>query len=318
MVRAMSEVVLERGAASVNVANVVKRSGVSRRTFYEVFDDREDCLLATLEDALQRIEKVVLPVYYDKGSQKARGTRRAHGWRERIRAALIELLGLFDEDPALARLVVVESLAAGPVALERRSELLAMVIAAIDEGRLEAGAGSEPPPLSAEGVVGAVCSILYARLSTPFTSDRLTGKVERERLIALTGPLMGMIVLPYLGRAAANRELERPVPVAHTIPERGGAGYTFRDLGMRLTYRTIRVLDAIATSPGASNRLLGETAGIQDQGQISKLLSRLQGLGLIENTIAEAGQGTPNAWRLTDKGRNAHEAIRAPLTSTRR
>jgi len=56
---------------------------------------------------------------------------------------------------------------------------------------------------------------------------------------------------------------------------------------MRLTDRTVRVLAAIAAiaaQPGLSNRQISQRAGITDQGQISKLLSRLAGLQLIENT----------------------------------
>ncbi len=53
---------------------------------------------------------------------------------------------------------------------------------------------------------------------------------------------------------------------------------------MRLTYSTARVLEATAQHPGASNRLIGDTADIPDQGQISKLLARLQSLGLLTNT----------------------------------
>jgi hypothetical protein len=55
-----------------------------------------------------------------------------------------------------------------------------------------------------------------------------------------------------------------------------------RRLGMRLTCRTVRVLLAVADTPGGSNRQVADGSGIGDQGQISKLLARLHGLGLIE------------------------------------
>jgi hypothetical protein len=228
-------------------------------------------------------------------------------------------LGVLDEQPALGRLVIVESLAAGPGALERRNRVLQRLIAVVDEGRLEATGGSEPPPLTAEGVVGGVSSILYARLLAslpPVMGDPRTGEDDRRCLLELTGPLMGMIVLPYLGKAAAERELQRPVPPPRAVVAHSVGGYPFRDLGMRLTYRTLRVLDAVATNPDASNRLIGETAGIPDQGQISKLLSRLQGLRLLDNVAGASGKGTPNAWRLTEKGRTVHNAIETPRGST--
>ena len=124
-----------------------------------------------------------------------------------------------------------------------------------------------------------------------------------------------MIVLPYLGPAAARREGARPVPLAPpasappTISGHGTGGDPLRDIPMRLTYRTARVLQAAAAHPGASNRLLGEHADIYDQGQISKLLGRLKGLGLLQNAGAGQAKGEPNAWRLTALGERVTEQL---------
>ncbi len=301
MVSAMSEVVLELGAANVSVADVVERSGVSRRTFYESFSDRGECFLAAFDDALERIAAVVVHAFEIDGS-----------WQERVRTALGELLGFLDQDPAVGRLLIVESLAAGPQALERRNRVLRTLIVAVDEGR-GASAAPELSPLTAEGVVGAVCSILYVRLlshsSKGVGAPRSRGRTGGS-LVALTSELMGMIVLPYLGKVVARRELDRPAPARRALAPRSGvSAYPFRELGMRLTYRTMCVLDAIASNRDASNRLLGEVSGIPDQGQISKLLARLERLGLIENLVGAPGGGGPNAWRLSEKGCSVHEAI---------
>jgi DNA-binding IclR family transcriptional regulator len=78
---------------------------------------------------------------------------------------------------------------------------------------------------------------------------------------------------------------------------------------MRLTYRTVRVLMAVAANPGSSNRAVADGAGIKDQGQISKLLHRLERLGLIGNDGAGGPPGGPNAWALTAKGREVEDAI---------
>jgi AcrR family transcriptional regulator len=308
IVAAMLDVVSEHGAAEVSVAHVVERSGVSRRTFYDLFADREECFLAAFEDALARVAAVVVPAFEGK-----------RAWHERIRAALVELLGLFDEDSGLGRLLIVESLFAGPRVLERRDSVLARVIGIVEEGRAEVSVSSGPPALSGEGVVGAVCSILYSRLVTSparFASVSPVARVERvgggegESLLALTGSLMSMIVLPYLGKAAASRELARPVPAAHIAKGAdGGVGFPFRDLGLRVTYRTLRVLQAAAVSPGASNRRLGEAAGISDQGQASKLLGRLERVGLLVNRGAGHVKGEPNAWYLAGAGCALVDAI---------
>jgi hypothetical protein len=68
---------------------------------------------------------------------------------------------------------------------------------------------------------------------------------------------------------------------------------------------------AIAAESGASNRRVGEAAGIHDQGQISKLLGRLGKLGLIHNTGAGQPKGESNAWALTDRGREVQHALGA-------
>jgi AcrR family transcriptional regulator len=284
------DVVCERGAGSVSVAHIVERSGVSRRTFYEQFTDREDCLLGAFEQALSSASARVLPAFESGGS-----------WRERVRAGLLAFLSFLDEEPVIGRVLIGESLACGPRVSERRGRVIAQVTCAIDGGRAQAKSGVVPP-LAAEGVVGGALAVIQARLL----------ETEREPLIGLANPLMGMIVLPYLGSAAARRELERPLP-ASTIHRRDGLLLSdpFKDAGMRLTYRTVLALMAIADHNGASNRLIGDTAGIADQGQISKLLGRLQRIGLVNNTGLGPGQGAPNAWALTEKGRRLADGIRA-------
>jgi AcrR family transcriptional regulator len=286
MVAAMIDVISERGRSKATVAHVVARSGVSRRTFYEVFVDFEDCFLAALDESVARASQYVLEGY--DPTQK---------WRTRIRSALVGLLEFLEDEPAMGRLCIVETLGAGPKVHERRLAVLDVAIAAVDEGRQESRSSMALPALTTEGVVGGVLSVLHARLLE-----------RRDSLLELSGALMGMIVLPYLGPAAAAKEAARPIP-RRRARTRGASGDPLRDLEMRLTYRTVRVLLAIALAPGASNREVGVAAGIDDQGQISKLLSRLEKLGLIENSGAGQVRGAPNAWALTKKGFEVEQLI---------
>ncbi len=290
MLGAMFDVASQRGAGGVTVARVVERSGVSRRTFYEFFSDCEDCLRVAFEQALAYASERVLPAYE---SEKA--------WRERIRAALVALLGFLDEEPVVGRLLIVESHAGGEATSEHRGEVMAALTSAVEDGRAEGKASVVPSSLVAEGVVGGVLSVIRSRLA----------EKTHEPLLELTNPLMSMIVLPYLGAAAARRELERPTPVSSGRRE-GEVLLSdpFKDAGMRLTYRTVRVLMAIAQQPQASNRQVGETAGITDQGQISKLLARLERIGLITNTGIHPGMGAPNSWTLTEDGERIAQSIR--------
>lgn len=289
MLSATREVAAEQGAANLTVTRIVARSGVSRRTFYEIFKDCEGCLLAALEDALAQAAEAVVPAYRSKLK-----------WHERCRAALTALLELFDERPDLARLLVVDSQGTSPNTLERRRSVLAQLIDAVDEGREESQRGAEPPPLTAEGIVGAVLSVIHARLHELEPAE--------QDLLELANPLMSVIVLPYLGRAAATRELSRPVARRKASVSRP-VGNPLRALDMRLTYRTVRVLMSVGSSPGCSNRQIGVAAGIVDQGQISKLLARLERLGLVCNVGSDPGKGGANAWALTEGGHEVQQLL---------
>ncbi len=286
---AIGELVGDVGIEGASVGRICKRAGVSRRTFYDLFDDREACLLAAFDQAVERLREAAVAA--------CAGER---GWLERVRRALTALLARLDEEPGLARLCAVETLRAGPAVLDRRRAVLERLAAAIDEGR---GAGrGEPPPLTAESTIGGVAAVVHARV--------LAG--AGEPLAELAPSLMSMIVHPYLGPAAARRELGRrpaPRPREGVSPGRGprvraaASADPFRDLQIRLTFRTARVLAAVGARPGASNREIGLAAGVGDQGQMSKLLRRLEDAALIENGGNGQPRGERNAWRLTARGR---------------
>jgi AcrR family transcriptional regulator len=287
LLAAMVGVCADHGVANVSVARVVERAGVSRRTFYEIYADREECFLEALDQSIARASRYVLEGYDE--------TER---WLDRMRSVLIALLAFLDAERAVGRLLIVESLAAGGSALSRRRAAVERMTAFVDEANAEIKTGKQSPSLTAEGIVGGVLSILHSRLLEDASGS----------FMELTGPLASMIVLPYLGPAAARKELARPVP---KVPAKTSS--VERDplsrLDMRLTYRTVRVLLAVAAAPGDSNRGIAARAGIGDQGQTSKLLSRLEKLGFILNESTVPGTGAPNVWVLTEQGEQVHAAL---------
>jgi AcrR family transcriptional regulator len=292
---ALLRVVYERGAAGVTVGHVIEHAGISRRTFYEIFKSSDECLLAAFEEAVAQIAARVLPAWRGAGS-----------WRERVRGALIELLSFAQEQPLLALVALGEPPAGDGRLPARREQARQLLIAAIDQGRERSARTAAPGPLTAECVLGGVGAILSARLAIAGA-----GAYERPDLLSLTGPLMSMIVLPYLGAAAARSELTRAAPRA-AAPARGDEllpADPFKAAGMRLTYRTVRVLSAIGEHPGASNRQVAAAAEVSDQGQVSKLLRRLARAGMIANAGAGAHQGSPNAWTLTPSGQRVIATI---------
>lgn len=292
MLTAAVQAVEEVGYARMTVAQVIGRAKVSRKTFYDVFIDREDCFLAAFDQAIEQARTLVVDAYALES-----------GWREGMRAGLARLLMLMDAEPGLARLCVVEALGAGPRVLESRAQVLDELAEIVDRGRSVGSATREPPEVTAEGVVGAVFAVIHTRL--------LEG--GKEPLSKLLAPLMSMIVLPYMGARAAGKELSRPAPKprkAASLSDRSGSRDPLEGLDMRLTYRTVRVLVVIGGHPGASNREIAEGSGIADQGQISKLLTRLRRLDLVENRGEGQAKGAANAWYLTERGIEVERAAR--------
>jgi AcrR family transcriptional regulator len=296
MLTAAAEAVEEVGYARLTVAQVIARARVSRKTFYDLFEDREDCFLAVFDQAVEQISALVTEAY-----------TREQNWRDGLRAGVLAMLRFMDDEPGLARICVVEALGAGPRVLKRRTEVIAQLRAVIDQGRTSAGARvaratEESPDVTAEGVIGAVFAVLHSRLLAH----------SREPFTALLGPLMSMIVLPYLGARAASSELTRePPPLPkRSRPPRRVVRDPLEGLDMRLTYRTVRVLTFIGEHPGASNREIAEGAGITDQGQISKLLTRLERLQLVHNIGEGQIMGSSNEWYLTDRGGQVERATR--------
>jgi hypothetical protein len=256
-----------------------------------------------LEDAVGRVEQ-------DLRSASA----GAGPWVEQIRMGLWRILCFLDRDPVLARVCVVQSGRGSRRVLEAREEILARLAHTIDEGRSDRARAVQAPPLTAEGVIGAAVAIVYKRL--------LAG--DPAPLSDLHCDLMGVIVLPYLGSATAARERKRSAPGPVELPAAGAVARVTASredplsaVPMRLTYRTARVLRTAAQYPGVSNRLLGEGAGITDPGQISKLLARLQRLGLLANTGEGQARGERNAWELTPLGERVSEQLSLDTTNAR-
>jgi AcrR family transcriptional regulator len=286
LLRAMACVACERGYHNTTVAAVLAEARVSRKTFYEFFESREDCFLATCEASLAEIAALVAPAYFADGA-----------WHERLRAAFACALDFLDRDHGVAALTVGYLLGVAPERHAGREQALRVLQDAIHAGRLDAPKGLAPSPLTAELLLGGVLAVIHERLSQGDAS-----------LADLVNPTMATIVLPYLGADAAARE------IACKPPELGGStprtsSNPLKPFGTRLTYRTARVIEAVAQTPGVSNVQVGLRAGITDQGQLSKLLARLARLGVIKNTANVRVSSAPNSWRLTPAGNEAYVEI---------
>ncbi|HTZ63707.1 MAG TPA: winged helix-turn-helix domain-containing protein [Solirubrobacteraceae bacterium] len=236
-------------------------------------------MLAAFDEGVARLARVI-----------ADAATSQRGWRERVRASLIAALEFFDAEPAWARFLILEPpLATVAVAERRQRALTALAGALAREIQSDAAAqqavrppGFSPSPgVVAELVVGGVVSGVRARLLDQ----------PRHLLAALAPSLMSFISTSY---AAGDAPAQPGQPV-------------------RATYRTTRVLSAIGEAPRSNNREIADAAGLRDEGQTSKLLSRLEQRGLVENVGLGAAYGEPNEWLLTGAGRRVLNTM--PLRS---
>ncbi|HTZ64842.1 MAG TPA: TetR family transcriptional regulator [Solirubrobacteraceae bacterium] len=288
ILHAAAQAIAQDGYGALSVERIRAGAVVSRATFFELFSDVEDCFLAIVQEAVQRIATVVIPAY-----------QLQDAWPARLHAALQALLEFFEDEPDSGRLLLVHAPVAGPRVRAYRAGVLASLQLAVDQGRAVSSDASVLPELLAEAIVQGALSVLR---------DRLLQTPPGE-LRPLLAPLMSLIVTPYLGANAAAEELAREPPKRRRrmpqprSPEPRASTPEFPL--KRVTYRTLSVLEAIGSHPGASSREIANSAGGIDEGQLSKLLARLHNLGLILSS-GRTDAGKPHQWRLTDLG----EALR--------
>jgi AcrR family transcriptional regulator len=176
------------GYAEMTVADVIKTAAVSRRTFYEFFESKEACFLATYDLVFGHVATLVLEAY---GSKDA--------WPEQVRAGLAALLGFLADEPQLAKLVMVEPLAAGPPIADHHRDGVGGFAVMLDAGREMEGAES-PPAGTADAVVAGIASLIIQRI--------VVG--QAERLEELLPDLLESALAPFLGPAVAERIAQKP------------------------------------------------------------------------------------------------------------
>jgi AcrR family transcriptional regulator len=186
--QAMIEVVSERGYPETRVVDVIGVAGVSRKTFYELFESKEDCFLAAYDVLLENLLGDASNAFESKSGEP---------WAARIAAALEALLGHLSEHPDEARFAIVEVLAAGPKALSRRDAALRQFTGFLEGGRSETSV--ELPGITSISIAGGINELLY--------SEILHGAAAR--LPSRLPDLMFWVTLPFLGAEGAAAERER-------------------------------------------------------------------------------------------------------------
>ena len=162
LIDAMTELSAKLGYQQVSVAQVSSRAGVSSATFYEQFEDKEDCLIAAYVAAGQRI---VSPLELTGGDSPSVA-----------RAAFGGLLPDLQANPAAARLLLIEARAAGARMRAERERAVEAFDARV-EAALEAVSSGRTLDLPAEAMVGGVRGVAVWRLQN-HADDELPALVE--------------------------------------------------------------------------------------------------------------------------------------------
>jgi AcrR family transcriptional regulator len=155
LMEGMAAAVSEKGYAATTIADIVRHSRVSKRTFYEHFADREACLLACYAEGSELALRAV-----------AEAARGAGPWPRRVRAATHAYLAALQARPALTRTLLVEVLGAGPRALALRRTVLRrfakLLCDLVEAGRRDHPEVRELTPAMATALVGGINELVLS------------------------------------------------------------------------------------------------------------------------------------------------------------
>lgn len=187
LLAAVVRVTASNGYEDTSVADILEEAGVGRESFYELFDDKQDCLLAAREVLIDHLEGTIREAYVGPGP-----------WVDRIRDALAATLVWFAADPAATRAMIVEFMTIGPVFREHIQSDLRRFTALLDEGLDEAEAAPDLPGATSLAVGGGVARV-YEEVVRGRTAE----------LPSLLPELTYELLVPFVGEDAAHVEERR-------------------------------------------------------------------------------------------------------------
>ncbi len=292
LLRAMADVVAERGLRKASVAEVTRRASVSHHVFLDLFGGFDGCMQALLDWTLERVSGLIWEA-----------ARRESCWQDGVLAGIETALVFLESEPALARACLLEVVASSAEERARRTKLFNDLAALIDTARAHLSLERQPPDLTAEAALMSVLGILRRRL--------LDGEVPP--FVALLGQLTEAIVLPYFGPTAASRAARRGDERATMLLRLHSADASHPPIPAMLRHASAHRLRAcliyLAEHPGASNKAVASAIGISHLGQASTLLARLYDAKLLVKR--PGGAGRPNSWSLSSYGVEVSRALMA-------
>ncbi len=192
---AVADVSSLAGYSAMSVEDIIVTAGVSRRTFYDHFADKQEAFLAAYDAVVVQLVQEVQEAFASNTT-----------FSGRIRDCLAAFLGFVASEPRFADMCIVEVLAAGPQAIERRNAVMGTFAQMVNAAARADGTCQQPPEITAETIVGGIYEVVYSRVIQGQTAE----------LLALLPDLCYSLMLPFIGHADAQREAAK----APTTPAR--------------------------------------------------------------------------------------------------
>jgi AcrR family transcriptional regulator len=186
LIAGLAEAIAENGYSGTTIAHITRHAAVSRRTFYEHFNSKDECFVAAYDTVMNELRERV-----------SAGFEEAEDWPHAVRSGIGAMLSFLAAEPHLARLCMVEALVAGPVVVERYDAAIQSFVPYFQSGRK-----GRPPevlarlsPTTEEALVGGMVSLISRRI--------IAG--QAEQLEELLPDLVEFTLTPYLGSAEAAK-----------------------------------------------------------------------------------------------------------------
>ena len=184
LLAALASCVAEHGYNATTISQITSAASVSRRTFYEHFDGKEECFLAAYE-ALDSYLATLMDEAVERETE----------WSDQVAAAFVALIDFLASRPNFARLYLVEAAVVGEGMADAREKTAKRFIALLEPGRKH----RDVDPGIEEGLIGGVVTLLSRRV--------LSG--EAAELVRFAPGLLEFALVPYLGVDEARRTIAR-------------------------------------------------------------------------------------------------------------
>ena len=186
LIAGLAEAVAEKGYGGTTIADITRHAAVSRRTFYEHFDGKDECFVAAFDTVTEQLRERVEEAYKTEDE-----------WAEGIRAGIGAMLAFLAAEPNLARLAVVEALVAGPVVVERYDAAVQTFLPHLEAGRKGRSKAvlARLSDSTEEALIGGMVSLIARRIAAGQTDE----------LESLLPDLVEFTLAPYVGNDEAAR-----------------------------------------------------------------------------------------------------------------